>query len=64
MCYFYGGNSMKFEKTIGDNNGALYVPIPKDLAIHLGLEAGTPVEIQDEEGKKGKYASFWKKKGR
>lgn len=55
---------MKFEKTIGDNNGVLYIPIPKDLAIYLGLKAGTPVEIQDEEGKKGKYASIWKKKGR
>lgn len=52
---------MKFERTIGDNNGALYILIPKDLAIHLGLEKGTAIEIQDETGKHGHYASFWKK---
>jgi len=53
---------MRFEKTIGDNNGVLYIPIPKDLAIHIGLEAGMPIEIQDENGKHGKYISIWKKK--
>jgi len=59
-----GAILMKIEKTIGDNNGTLYVPLSKDLALHLGLEAGTIIEIQDEQGKKGKYASFWKKKRR
>lgn len=53
---------MKFERTIGDNNGALYLPIPKDLAIHLGIEKGTTIEIQDENGKHGNYISIWKKK--
>ena len=53
---------MKFLKKIGDNNGVLQVPIDKDLALFLGLKKGTKVEIQDEEGKHGRYASFWKVK--
>lgn len=55
---------MRFVRKVGDNNGVLHIPLDKDLALYLGLEKGTEVEIQDEEGKKGKYASFWKKKGR
>ncbi len=55
---------MRILRTVGDNNGVLYIPISKDLAIHCGLEKGTEVAIQDEQGKKGKYASFWKTKGR
>ncbi len=55
---------MKFVRKVGDNNGVLHIPLDKDLALYLGLEKGTTVEIQDEEGKKGKYASFWKRKGR
>ena len=53
---------MRFEKTVGDNNGTFYISIPKDLANYLGLEAGTPIQIQDEEDKKGRYISIWKKK--
>lgn len=53
---------MKITRTIADNNGILYLTIPKDLAEYLGLEKGTEVEIQDEDGKHGQYASFWKKK--
>lgn len=52
---------MKFLRKILENSGVLYLPLDKDLALFLGLEKGTEVEIQDEEGKKGKYASFWKK---
>lgn len=52
---------MRFLRKVSDNNGVLYLPLDKDLAIHLGLQKGTEVEIQDEEGKHGKYASFWKK---
>jgi len=53
---------MRFGRTIGDNNGVLYIPIPKDLAIHVGLEKGTEIQLQDENGKHGKYISIWKKK--
>lgn len=55
---------MKFEKTIQENNGVLLFSIPKDLALYLGIEKGDTIEIQDEQGKHGVYASFWKKKGR
>lgn len=55
---------MRFLRKVSDNNGTLYLPLDKDLALYLGLEKGTEVAIQDEEGKKGKYASFWKTKGR
>ncbi len=54
--------NLKITKTIADNNGTLNLPIPKDLAEYLGLEKGCEVEIQDEDGKHGQYASFWKKK--
>lgn len=52
---------MKFLRKILENSGVLYLPLDKDLALYLELEKGTTVEIQDEEGKKGKYASFYKK---
>ena len=43
-------------------NKSLVIVIPPDLAKFLELEVGNEIVLQDEEGTKGKYCSFWKKK--
>jgi len=53
---------MKFERKIrkwGDTS--LVLVIPTDLAIHLDLHPDDDIVIQEEEGKKGKFISLWKK---
>jgi hypothetical protein len=52
---------MDIEKKITRNNESLYLPITKDLAAYLEIEEGSEVIIRDENGKKGKFAAFWKK---
>ena len=54
---------MQIEREIkkwGENS--LVIVIPPDLAKYLGLNVGNTIVLQDEEGTKGKYCSFWKKK--
>jgi len=53
---------MEFERKIVEVGGSLMLVIPPDLARHLELKPNDPILIQDENGKNGKYASFWKKK--
>lgn len=43
---------------VGGNRGII---IPKLYSEHIGIEIGDKIEIQDDEGKHGKYLSFWKK---
>lgn len=53
---------MQFERIIkkwGDTS--LAIVIPADLCKYLNLNAEDVVIIQDDKGKKGKFASFWKK---
>jgi|TARA_R100000501_G_C2625522_1_gene118969 antitoxin component of MazEF toxin-antitoxin module len=53
---------MKFERKIMNVGGSTCLILPPDVVAYLGLENGTVMEIQDEEGKHGKYISVWKKK--
>jgi len=53
---------MQFERKIrkwGDTSVAIV--IPTDLATYLGLNPDDDIIIQEEEGKKGKFLSMWKK---
>jgi hypothetical protein len=53
---------MEYEKRLqmmGD--GSVGLLIPADLLRWMGLQIGDTVILCDESGKKGKYASFWKK---
>lgn len=52
---------MKMEKKLVEIGGSLYLPITQDLAKYLEINKTDIIEIQDETGKHGKYASFWKK---
>ncbi len=55
---------MQIERQIkrwGDNS--LVIVIPPDLAKFLGIDVDSNIVLQDEEGKKGKFCSFWKKRG-
>jgi len=52
---------LHFEKDPMVMNGAYYLPLPIDLVRFLGIEEKGTIIIQDEEGKHGRYASFWKK---
>ena len=52
---------MKIERKICEVGGSLMLIIPPDLAKYLEVKAGDEMIMQDEEGKKGKFVSFWKK---
>ena len=52
---------MQFEKKVVMNNDVYYLSIPIDLVKYLEIEPNSEIIIQDEKGKKGKYASIWKK---
>ena len=54
---------MQFERKITEVGGSLMLLVPADLAKFLELKAGDMMVVQDEEGKKGKYLSAWKKGG-
>ena len=45
---------------IVENNGVLRLPIYEDMAEHLGIKAGDEIIAQDDEGKHGRFISFWK----
>jgi len=55
---------MQFERNLKDIGGSVMFVIPADLARYLELKAEDIVVIQDDNGKKGKFISFWKKKGK
>ena len=46
--------------------GSIYMRIPPTMCQHLGITSvkNTPVILQDEEGKRGKYMSAWKQEGK
>jgi len=52
---------LQFEKKVVMNNDVYYLSIPIDLVKYLEIEPNSEIIIQDEKGKKGKYASIWKK---
>lgn len=52
---------MQFERKITEVGGSLMLLVPSDLAKFLELRAGDLMILQDEQGKKGKYLSAWKK---
>jgi len=52
---------MKWEKKLFNFGGSVGILLPAELLKHLGLKEGDPVIIQDDEGKHGKFVSFWKK---
>lgn len=54
---------MKISTSVIKNGGTLYLRVPPDLAEFLGIKEGQDtVEIQDEQGKHGRFASFWARK--
>jgi len=52
---------MQFERKISEIGGSIQFIVPADLGRYLGLKIGDTVIIQDDEGKHGKFVSFWKK---
>ena len=52
---------MKWVKKIIMVGNSSAILIPTDLMKHIGLEIGDEVTMQDDEGKHGKFVSFWKK---
>ncbi len=55
---------MQFEKKIIEIGGSQGLLLPLDLCKYLGLELGSEIVIQDDEGKHGKFISLWKKEVR
>jgi len=53
---------MQYEKKIIEIGGSQGLLLPLDLLNYLGIKIGDIVVIQDDEGKKGKFISLWKKK--
>ena len=55
---------MEFERSVWknkDSNSVLMV-VPKDIADYLELIDGSEIVLQPEEGKHGRFCSFWNKK--
>jgi antitoxin component of MazEF toxin-antitoxin module len=52
---------MQFERKIREIGGSIQLIIPADLAKYLNININDTVMIQDENGRYGKYISFWKK---
>ncbi len=52
---------MQYEKKIIEIGGSQGILLPLDLCKYLGLKLGSEIIIQDDEGKKGKFISLWKK---
>jgi hypothetical protein len=50
---------LQFEKEPITISGVFYLPLPIDLVRYLGITEKTTFVIQDDEGKHGKYVSFW-----
>ena len=55
---------MKFERQLTEVGGSTMLVIPVDLCKYLDLNPRDKVIVQDDEGKHGKFISFWKKKGK
>lgn len=51
---------MIYKKTISEIGNSLGIIIPADVLKYLGVEKGSTINMQVEEGKKGKYISLWK----
>ena len=52
---------MKWNKKLFDFGGSVGIIVPSELLKHMELTAGDDIVIQDDEGKLGKFVSFWKK---
>jgi len=52
---------MKWEKKIFKCGNSYAILIPYELVKYLELKENDEVTMQDDEGKNGKFVSFWKK---
>jgi len=52
---------MQFKRQIVSVGGSIGITVPPDLLQYLELKPKDIVVIQDENGKKGKYITIWKK---
>ena len=52
---------MKFERKVIKNGGTLYIGVDPSLAKYMEIEEGSEIVLQDDEGKHGKFISFWRK---
>lgn len=50
-----------FPRKIGIKNGNLIINVPKEIVDWLELHPQSPIFIQPEEGKYGKYISIYNK---
>jgi len=55
---------MIYEKKLIDVGGSQGLILPLDLCKYLNIKVGDEIQIKDEEGKKGRYISLWKKEGK
>ncbi len=53
---------MEFERQLTEVGGSTMLVIPPDLCRYLDLNPKDVITIQDDDGKHGKFVSFWKKK--
>lgn len=52
---------MQYEKKVIEIGGSQGIILPLDLLNYLGVRVGDTLVVQDDEGKHGKFVSFWKK---
>jgi antitoxin component of MazEF toxin-antitoxin module len=52
---------VKFERKVFSQGDSLAITLPKEICQYLKVEAGSQIVIMDDNGKKGKFISIWKK---
>ncbi len=55
------GVELPFERKIVKQGGSLTIILPRDICNYLKLDDGTEIRIAVQEGKFGKFISFWRK---
>jgi hypothetical protein len=54
------GQKMKVKRRLIKISNSIYLPISNDMKQHLGIDdLNMEIEWQDDEGKHGKFISFW-----
>ena len=54
---------MEITKKLTNAGGSIALIIPRDVCDYLGVDETSDVVMKIEEGKHGRYVSFWKKVG-
>ena len=62
LCFISVGDIlMEITKKLTNAGGSVGLLIPKDVCDYLGVDVNSEIVMKIEEGKHGRFVSFWKK---